>query len=62
MHKKFDINWTEIKGSCQSGRKMVTQDSKSDLPLISHFTMRHPVCYVPAGCSVKTGGAAAGAV
>ena len=34
MHKKFEINWTKIKGGCQSGRKVVPQDSKSDLPLI----------------------------
>ena len=33
MRKKFEINWTQIKGSCQSGRKVVLQDSKSDLPL-----------------------------
>ena len=33
MHKKFEINWTKIKASCQSGRKVVTHDSKSDLPL-----------------------------
>ena len=33
MHKKFEINWTQIKGSCQSGRKVVTHNSKSDLPL-----------------------------
>ena len=33
MHKKFEINRTKIKGSCQSGRKMVTHNSKSDLPL-----------------------------
>ena len=33
MCQKFEINWTKIKGSCQSGRKVVTQDSKSDLPL-----------------------------
>ena len=33
MHKKFEINQTKIKGSCQSGRKEVPQDSKSDLPL-----------------------------
>ena len=25
MHKKFEINWTKIKGSCQSRRKVVTQ-------------------------------------
>ena len=33
MHKKFEINRTKIKGGCQSGRKVVPNDSKSDLPL-----------------------------
>ena len=33
MHKNFEINRTKIKGSCQSGRKLVPHDSKSDLPL-----------------------------
>ena len=33
MHKKFEINRTKIKGSCQSGRKVVTHNSMSDLPL-----------------------------
>ena len=33
-YKKFEINRTKIKGSCQLGRKVVTHDSKSDLPLI----------------------------
>ena len=33
MHKKFEITWTKIKGGCQSGRKVVTHDSKSDFPL-----------------------------
>ena len=33
MHKKFEINRTKIKGGCQSGRKLVTHNSKSDLPL-----------------------------
>ena len=33
MHKKFEINRTKIKGSCLSGRKVVTHNSKSDLPL-----------------------------
>ena len=33
MHKKFDINQTKIKGSCQPGRKVVTHNSGSDLPL-----------------------------
>ena len=27
MHKKFEINQTKIKGICQSGRKVMTQDS-----------------------------------
>ena len=34
MHKKFNTNWTKIKGGCQSGRKVVTYGSKADLPLI----------------------------
>ena len=33
MHKKFEINQTKIKGGCQSGREVVTHNSKSDLPL-----------------------------
>ena len=33
MHKKFEINQTKIKGGCQSERKVVSHDSKSDLPL-----------------------------
>ena len=34
MHKKFETNLTKIKGSCQSERKVVTHNSKSDLPLV----------------------------
>ena len=34
MHKKFEINWTKIKGSFQWGRKFVTHNSKRDLPLV----------------------------
>ena len=33
MHKKFEINRTKVKGSCQSGRKVVTHYSKRTLPL-----------------------------
>ena len=33
MHKKFEINRTKIKGSCQWARKVVIHDSKSDLLL-----------------------------
>ena len=35
MHKKFEINRTKIKGGCQSRRKVVTHNSKSDLPLLA---------------------------
>ena len=28
MHKKFEINQTKINGGCQSGRKVVTHNSK----------------------------------
>ena len=52
MHKKFEINPTKIKGSCQSRRKVVTHDSKSDLPLMDmHFyfakvhTYIYPITY-----------------
>ena len=33
MYKKFEISRTKIEGSCQSGRKVVTHDSMSGLPL-----------------------------
>ena len=33
MHKRFEINRTKNKGSCQSGRKVVTHDTNSDFPL-----------------------------
>ena len=33
MHKKFEINHTKIKGGRQSGRKVWTHNSKSDLSL-----------------------------
>ena len=33
MNKKIEINQTKIKGGCQLGRKVVTQNSKSDLSL-----------------------------
>ena len=37
MHKKFEINRTKIKGSCQLGRKVVTHNSRSDLPLVVRY-------------------------
>ena len=30
----FEVNQTKIKSGCQSGRKVVPNDSKSDMPLI----------------------------
>ena len=44
MHKKFGINLTKIKGSCQSGRKVVTHNSKSDLPPASCSPPSFPLC------------------
>ena len=37
MHKKFEINRTKIKAGSQSKRKVVTHNSKSDLPLIPNL-------------------------
>ena len=37
MHKKIEINQTKIKGGCQSGRKLVPRDSKSDFALVLGF-------------------------
>ena len=34
----FEVNQTKIRGSCQSGRKVVPNNSKSDLPsILSYF-------------------------
>ena len=46
MHKTFEINGTKIKGGCQSGKKVVSHNSKSDLPLVIFFfffRFRHSV-------------------
>ena len=40
MHKKFEINRTKIKGGCQSGKRVVTHNSKSDLPLAVCFSQK----------------------
>ena len=50
MHKKFEINRTKIKGGCQSGRKEVTHNSKSDLPL--------ELCYAKLALLLPTRGIA----
>ena len=41
MHKEFEINRTKIKDGCQSGRKVVTHNSKSDLPLAALLEHMH---------------------
>ena len=40
MYKKFEINETKIKGGCQSGRKVVTHNSKSDLHLETKYIQK----------------------
>ena len=39
MKKNFEINRTKIEGGCQSGRKVVTHNSKSDLALICNISI-----------------------
>ena len=34
MHKKFEINGTKIMGGCQSGRKVLTHNSKIYFPFL----------------------------
>ena len=41
MQKKFEINRTKIKGGCQSGRKVLTHDSMSELPLDPYSNIEH---------------------
>ena len=57
MHKNFEINQTKIKGDCQSGRKVVTHNSKSDLPLkVSRRPMNYPKLAAEGGIEqVKIG-------
>ena len=50
MHKMLEINRTKIKGGSQSGRKVVTHSSKSDLPLAIktlcvYSLYRVPICF-----------------
>ena len=46
MHK-FEINWTMIMGGCLSERKVVTHDSKSDLPLETAKQLLSIFWYLP---------------
>ena len=52
MHKKFEINRTKIKGMCQSGRKVVTYNSKSDLPLVQFSSAEAAQLSVQSGSRV----------
>ena len=52
MHKKFEIYPTKIKGGCQSGRKVVTHNSKSDLPLGS-FSKTPEACFFKKNTKTK---------
>ena len=45
MHKKFEIYQKKIKGGCQSWRKVVTHNSKSDLPLFFTFEKKERTFY-----------------
>ena len=40
MHKKFEVYWTKIKGSCQSYTKAAPQQSWSDLTLAQHARLK----------------------
>ena len=50
-HKKFEINQTKVKVGCQLGRKVVTHNSKSDLPLseLNLSNIFHPILSVLIG-------------
>ena len=59
MHKKLEITRTKIKGGCQSGRKVVTHNSKSDFPLVKQA--QHEMFqewkindFVPLDCLLST--------
>ena len=54
MHKKFEINWTKIKSGCQLGRKVVTHNSKSDLPLAVPDQFRIHVVFNGGGFDINT--------
>ena len=53
MQKKFEINPTKVKGSFYSGRKVVTHDSKSDLPLVTYIYFQNGCFYVVVVFSAK---------
>ena len=42
MHKKFEVNWTKIKGGCQSERKVSQLNSYSKMPLTQKRIENYP--------------------
>ena len=54
MHKKFEINRTKIKGGCQSGRKVVTNNSKSDF-LLAYLAPNSKYGQVALHCGLVVG-------
>ena len=53
MHKKFEINRTKIEGGCQSVRKVVPHNSKSDLALEGQPWLAFLFSLVPELSSTK---------
>ena len=41
MHKKFEVNWTKIKGGCQSERKVSQLNSYRKMPLVLYYFYLH---------------------
>ena len=44
--RDFDVNWTKIKGDCQSYTKAAHQDSKSDSPLMKLCFIKKDQIYI----------------
>ena len=41
MHKKFEVNWTKIKGGCQLERKVSQLNSYSKMPLVCYWEINN---------------------
>ena len=54
MNKTFEINRTKIKGGCQSGRKVVTNNSKSDF-LLAYLAPNSKYGQVALHCGLVVG-------
>ena len=49
----FEVNLTNIKGGCQSGRNTVPHDSKSNLPLKSRYSGEIMLLFFPELCRFR---------